>query len=46
MEHDFCEVLPPNDKNEIIKHNFGSKSLRQPYTIYLDLECLQLKFEL
>lgn len=45
-EHDFCEVLPPNDKNEIIKHNFGSKSLRQPYTIYLDLECLQPKFEL
>ena len=30
----------PTDKNNIIKYNHGDKSLKLPFIIYADLECL------
>ena len=30
----------PNEDNEILKHNHGGKSLKAPFMIYADLECL------
>ena len=41
-DHDYCELVMPEDKHKILKHATGSKSLKIPHTIYLDIEC-QLK---
>ena len=30
----------PNDNNKILKYNHGEKSMRAPFVIYADLECL------
>ena len=30
----------PNEDNKILKHNHGGKSLKAPFMIYADLECL------
>ena len=30
----------PNEDNKIIKHNQGEKSIKPPFIIYADLECL------
>ena len=30
----------PNEENKIIKYNQGEKSIRSPFIIYADLECL------
>ena len=30
----------PNEYNKIIKYNQGEKSIRSPFIIYADLECL------
>ena len=30
----------PNEDNEIIKYNQGEKSIKSPFIIYADLECL------
>ena len=30
----------PNEDNKILKHNHGDKSMKAPFTIYSDLECL------
>ena len=30
----------------ILKHNPGEKSLKAPFTIYLDLECILKKYNL
>ena len=30
----------PNEENEIIKYNQGEKSIKLPFIIYADLECL------
>ena len=38
--HDYCHVEMPNEDNKIIKYNQGEKSIRSPFTIYADLECL------
>ena len=38
--HDYCHVeMPTKDKNNI-KYNQGEKSLKLPFAIYADLECL------
>ena len=39
----YCEVLMPFECNKILKYNYGEKSLRVPFVIYGDLECLLLK---
>ena len=30
----------PNEDNKILKYNHGEKSLKAPFMIYADLECL------
>ena len=30
----------PNENNKILKYNSGEKSLKVPFIIYADLECL------
>ena len=38
--HDYCRVEMPTKDNNIIKYNQGEKSIKMPFTIYADLECL------
>ena len=35
----------PDWVNKILKHNPGEKSLKTPFTIYLDLECILKKLQ-
>ena len=36
----YCNVEMPNEDNKIIKSNQGEKSIKSPFIIYADLECL------
>ena len=38
--HDYCYVEMPNEDNKTLKYNHGEKSMRVPFIIYADLECL------
>ena len=38
--HDYCNIEMPSNDNNLINHNKGEKSLRLPFIIYADLECL------
>ena len=38
--HDYCHVEMPTKDNNIIKYNRGEKSMKVPFIIYADLECL------
>ena len=38
--HDYCYVEMPDEYNKILKYNEGEKSMRVPFIIYADLECL------
>ena len=38
--HDCCHVEMPTKGNNTIKYNHGEKSIKMPFTIYVDLECL------
>ena len=38
--HDYCRVEMPTKGNNIIKFNHGEKSMKLPFVIYADLECL------
>ena len=38
--HDYCHAEMPNEENKIIKYNQGEKSIKSPFIIYADLECL------
>ena len=38
--HDYCHVEMPNEDNKIIKYNQAEKSIKSPFIIYADLECL------
>ena len=41
--NDYCSVEMPTKINKILKYNHGEKSLKTPFVIYVDLECLLLK---
>ena len=41
--HDYCYVKMPEEDNKILKYNHGEKSMRVPFIIYADLECLAEK---
>ena len=43
--HDSCRIEMPEWINKILKHNPGEKSLKAPFTIYLDLECILKKVQ-
>ena len=38
--HDYCYVEIPEENNKILKYNQGEKSMKIPFIIYSDLECL------
>ena len=42
-DHDFCDIKMPDEDNKILKYIFGEKSLKVPFIIYADLECLLQK---
>ena len=41
--HDYCHVDMPEESKNILKYHHGYKSLRVPFIIYADLECLLKK---
>ena len=41
--NDYCSVEMPTKFNRILKYNHSEKSLKTPFAIYVDLECLLLK---
>ena len=41
--NDYCHVEMPSQGNKTLKYNHGEKSLKVPFTIYADLECLLIK---
>ena len=43
--HDSCRVEMSNWVEKILKYNPGEKSLKAPFAIYLDLECLLKKVQ-
>ena len=43
--HDYCHVEMRTKDNNIIKYNHGEKSIKMPFTIYVDLECLLEKMD-
>ena len=38
--YDYCDIEMPAKNNNIIKYNHGEKSMKLPFVIYADLECL------
>ena len=42
-DHDFCHLKMPDEDNKILKYVSGEKSLKVPFIIYADLECLLQK---
>ena len=43
--HDYCHVEMPIKGNNIIQYNHGEKSIKMPFIIYADLECLLEKMD-
>ena len=41
--HNYCNVEMPTKNNNAIKYNRGEKSIKLPFVIYADLECLLKK---
>ena len=37
---DYCRVEMPTKDNNVIKYNHGEKSIKLPFVVYTDLECL------
>ena len=44
-DHDFCHVKMPDEDNNILEYVLGKKSLRVPFIIYAELECLLKKID-
>ena len=38
--HEYCHIEMPTKDNNIIKYNQGEKSIKLPFIVYVDLECL------
>ena len=45
-DHDYCYVEMPSEENKILKYNYGEKSIKAPFILYADLECLLEKMHL
>ena len=41
--HGYCNIEMPNSNNILIKYDRGDKSLKLPFIIYADLECILKK---
>ena len=37
---DYCRIEMPTKFNNVIKYNHGEKSIKLPFVVYADLECL------
>ena len=44
--HDYCDVEMPTKTDNIIKYNQGENSIKLPFVIYADLECLLEKMSM
>ena len=44
-DHDFCFVKMPDEDKKLLKYIPGEKSLKVPWIIYTDVECLLEKIE-
>ena len=44
--HDYCYVEMPEEYNKTLKYNEGEKSMRLPFIIIADLECLLEKMNI
>ena len=44
--HDHCHVEMPTKDNNIIRYNQGEKSIKLPFVVYADLECLLEKMSM
>ena len=44
--HNYCNVERPTKNNNIIKYNQGEKSIKLPFVVYADLECLLEKMSI
>ena len=44
-DHNFCKINLPDKKKNIKEHKHGSKPLRMNDIIYVDLECLLVKYD-
>ena len=42
-KHDYCHVKMPFEDNKILEYNHGEKSLKAPFLITADIECLLKK---
>ena len=42
-KHDYCHVEMHKEVEKILKYNHGKMSLKAPFTVSLDLECLTKK---
>ena len=42
--HDSCHIEMPEWVNKILEHSPGEKSLKAPFKIFIDLECLLEKY--
>ena len=38
--HDYCHIEMPTKNNNTVQYNHGEKSMKLPFVIYADLECL------
>ena len=43
IKHDYCHIEMPTEDNNAIKYSHGEKSLKAPWVIYVDFECLLIK---
>ena len=39
-DHDYCHVEMPDEDNKILKYNYVDKSLKDPFMVYADFDCL------
>ena len=44
--HDYCRVEMPTNDNNKIKYNQGEKSIKLPFIVYADIECLLEKMSI
>ena len=45
-DRDYCYVEMPNEGKKLLKYNHGETSMKAPFVIYADLECLLEKMHL
>ena len=42
-KHDYCHIVMPKEDEKILKYYHREKSLKAPFTIYAEIECLLKK---